>query len=144
MVSRIALAGFAAGVIAAVLVVLGPWSRSAPLRKLHEDFPVLDAALDQLAADCGRRPTAAEGLAALVDRPASADLAAHWRGPYVDRSRLIDYFGRPYVFLPVEGIRGHGAQLIIWSAGPDGQPYTRDDVFEFGHLRPPWKGKPDG
>ena len=37
---------------------------------------------------------------------------------------LVDPWGRPYLFSVVDG-----AELLVWSAGPDGLPDTADDVY---------------
>src|SRR4051794_3779620 len=63
----------------------GPSARS--------DVAALSTMLDAFAADTGRYPTDAEGLAALLSPPRGI---AGWRGPYVQQLRN-DRWGHPYV-----------------------------------------------
>ncbi len=71
----------------------------------------LMAALEQYRRDCGRYPTAEEGLRALVDRPE----ARGWQGPYVKAASLWDTWKRPFVYRP-------GEPPEVVSYGVDGKP----------------------
>ena len=130
-------------IVAAAAVGLAGCGEGPEMKRLHRDFAVLVPAMEDFNRDCGRMPTQAEGLAALATRPASPDVADRWNGPYAGPSHFNDYWERPYVYLPVKGIANRKPELALWSAGKDGVPYTRDDVYEFTHLLPPWEGKPD-
>ena len=59
------------------------------------DIKGLKAGLEAFRIDVGRYPTVDEGLIALVD-PASRPVG--WRGPYIIRQRMIDPWGKPYVY----------------------------------------------
>lgn len=76
----------------------------------------LTQALELYRLDVGRYPAQAEGLAALVRRPANA---ARWAGPYLDREAgLIDPWNVPYQYrLP-----GRQAPFEVFSLGADGTP----------------------
>jgi hypothetical protein len=77
----------------------------------------LATALAQLRADCGRAPSAGEGLAALVRDPGLSG----WRGPYVVALKP-DAWGRDFGYAPSSnGFR-------VFSSGPDGLAGTGDDV----------------
>ncbi len=76
---------------------------------------VLTKAVDNFRLDVGRFPTAEEGLASLVVRPASAD---KWNGPYLKKEVPLDPWGHPYVY-QVPGTKGDYAVI---SYGRDGQP----------------------
>ena len=45
---------------------------------------VHEAALERFRRDVGRYPTTAEGLPAIFECPDTPDVAAKWRGPYLD------------------------------------------------------------
>ncbi len=75
----------------------------------------LEKSLELFKLDVGRFPTTAEGLDALVNRPASAN---GWNGPYLKGSVPNDPWGRPYVFTSPTANGG----VDIVSLGADGQP----------------------
>lgn len=75
----------------------------------------LAAALDLYRLDVGSYPGAADGLAALVRKPAHAK---RWHGPYLNRTdSIIDPWGRPYIYSPSAG----GLPPTILSLGADGK-----------------------
>ena len=75
----------------------------------------LSAALDLFYLDNGRYPAGNEGLAALVQRPASASA---WNGPYIKTGAVpADPWGRPYVYK----VPGDHAAYEIASYGSAGQ-----------------------
>ncbi|RDU98405.1 type II secretion system major pseudopilin GspG [Trinickia dinghuensis] len=76
---------------------------------------VLTKALDNYRLDVGRYPTAQEGLAALVGKPAGVD---KWAGPYLKKDVPLDPWGHPYVY-KVPGTKG---EYAVISYGRDGQP----------------------
>ena len=54
----------------------------------------IEAALDLYRLDVGRYPTAADGLQALIEKPANAE---RWRGPYLKSSDgILDPWGETY------------------------------------------------
>ena len=75
----------------------------------------LSAALDLFYLDNGRYPAGNEGLAALVQRPASASA---WNGPYIKTGAVpADPWGHPYVYK----VPGDHAAYEIASYGSAGQ-----------------------
>jgi general secretion pathway protein G len=74
-----------------------------------------DKALDSFRLDVGRYPTTEEGLASLLQRPASAN---KWNGPYLKKDVPQDPWGNAYVY------RSPGAKgdYEVLSYGKDGQP----------------------
>lgn len=76
----------------------------------------ISAALDLFRLDVGRYPSQAEGLRALVERPAGLP---RWNGPYLKGGQLpADPWERAYIYrLP--GSQGREFDLI--SLGADGQ-----------------------
>ena len=55
----------------------------------------LEKSLELFKLDVGRYPATAEGLDALLNRPASAN---GWNGPYIKGNVPNDPWGKPYVF----------------------------------------------
>ena len=75
----------------------------------------LEKSLELFKLDVGRFPTTAEGLDALVNRPASAE---GWNGPYLKGSVPNDPWGKPYVLTSPTATGG----VDIVSLGADGLP----------------------
>lgn len=75
-----------------------------------------EKSLDTYRLDVGRFPSTDEGLAALLEAPASA--AVKWNGPYLKKVVPLDPWGHPYQY------RAPGAKgdFDIISLGRDGQP----------------------
>lgn len=72
--------------------------------------------------DMGNYPSSAEGLEALVSRPASGE---DWRGPYLE-DLPEDPWKNPYRY-QFPGTRSNKA-YDVWSTGPDGTDGTDDDI----------------
>jgi general secretion pathway protein G len=75
----------------------------------------LSGALDLYYLDLGRYPNSAEGLQALIEKPAAT---GRWNGPYLKANVLpADPWGRAYIY---KSPGQHGAFDIV-SLGPAGQ-----------------------
>ena len=74
----------------------------------------IEKALDQYRLDTRRYPTAEQGLAALVTKPANE---ANWSGPYLKRALPNDPWGRPYVYRTP----GQKGEFDLLSFGRDGK-----------------------
>ena len=74
-----------------------------------------DKALDLFRIDVHRYPSTAEGLQALVARPAEV---ASWAGPYLKKGIPLDPWGNPYVYRNP----GHERDFDVVSYGRDGRP----------------------
>jgi len=74
-----------------------------------------DKALALFKLDVGRYPTNAEGLQALVVKPADAD---GWDGPYMKGGVPIDPWNNPYHY----NNPGPGGSVEIFSLGADNAP----------------------
>jgi len=57
----------------------------------QQKVAVLEAKVLEFQADCGRFPSAQEGLQALLQPP--ADVRDDWRGPYAKEKDIIDPWG---------------------------------------------------
>lgn len=87
----------------------------------------LGKALDQYRLDTGRYPAAQDGLATLVNRPASEP---NWNGPYLKKSLPTDPWGQPYQYRsPGE----HNADFDLWSFGPDRVPGGDKENADIGN-----------
>lgn len=84
------------------------------------------AALNSFEIDCGRFPTTEEGLGALITRPASLGDNVQWRAYLDDKKVPLDPWGNAYLY-QCPGTVNTDA-FDIYSAGPDGQTGTQDDI----------------
>jgi general secretion pathway protein G len=75
----------------------------------------LEKSLDQYRLDTRRYPSAEQGLAALVSRPANEPL---WNGPYLKKAVPNDPWGHPYVYRSP----GQKGEFDLFSYGRDGKP----------------------
>ena len=105
------------------------WPNSSEVRVTvaRTDISNLEMALDEFAADTGRYPSTAEGLAAMICAPAGA--AATWKGPYLAISSPSDPWGRPYVYEFPGKHNPSGYDLS--SDGDDGIAGTSDDICNY-------------
>ena len=86
----------------------------------------VEEGLRRFERDCGRLPTRTEGLLALTERPVIGDAAPRWRGPYCSTDDLRDVWRHRLEWAPDD--RRDGRSGRVWSAGPDGLPFTADDL----------------
>jgi general secretion pathway protein G len=106
-------------IIGLIMGLVGPrvlnYLSDSKLKTARIQIHGFSSALDLYHLDIGRYPTAAEGLGALVQKPASA---TSWNGPYLSGNLVPnDPWGRPYVYkFPGQ----HGAYDIV-SLGPEGR-----------------------
>jgi general secretion pathway protein G len=85
----------------------------------RSQMEMLGAALDAYRLDNGTYPTTSEGLAALWEKPATADLP-NWRGPYLRKAVPLDPWGHAYQFVSPGTVNVNGYDLLTY--GRDGQP----------------------
>ena len=95
---------------------------SSKEKAAHLQVKALSNAVDLYYLDTGRYPAAAEGLQALVQKPAGTTV---WSGPYIkDASVPTDPWGRPYAYrTPGQ----HGPYDIV-SLGASGQEGAPDNI----------------
>ena len=113
------------GVLASLVVpnILGN-KEQADRQKSVSDIIALENALDMYKLDNNVYPSTQQGLDALVKKPSGAPQPRAYRENGYIRRLPSDPWGTDYLMLsPGE----HGA-IDIFSAGPDGQPGTDDDV----------------
>ena len=95
----------------------------AKVRTAHIQIENFKNSLDLFFLDAGRYPTTAEGLGALVVRPANV---AGWGGPYIKGNAVPkDPWNNPYLYRsPGEGGRAYD----IISTGPGGKSGGGDQI----------------
>ena len=86
----------------------------------------IKVALSSFELDLDRFPTTSEGLAALMEKPASLAADSNWR-PYLDEKKVpTDPWGNEYIY------RRPGVEnpetYDLFSPGPDGRTDTDDDI----------------
>ncbi len=88
--------------------------------------------------DCGRFPTTAEGLQALITCPTNISQKL-WKGPYIDPQQIIpvDVWGHAYVYR-YPGIRNTNS-YDLYSVGPDGVSKSGGgDPDDINNWDPKW------
>jgi general secretion pathway protein G len=107
------------GLLAAVVLpnVLGV-ADDARVTKAKHDISSLETALEQYKLDNYYYPTTAQGLEALVSKPAGDPQPKNYRAGGYIKSLSQDPWGNPYQYLS-PGARG---EIDIFSYGADGKP----------------------
>ena len=119
--------GLTASVLAAVTVSrVIHRSSDARVAAAKSDIATLESALKLFRLDCGRYPTAKEGLKALtMDQPG---LEKAWKGPYVSGKVPNDPWGHSYVYKAPR--KTDLDRYIIESYGSDGKPGGTGDAAD--------------
>ncbi len=116
------------GILAAIVVPkLAGRSEDARIAAARADIKSLSGQLATYEVDNGRYPTGDQGLMALILKPGNAPEPKNWKGPYIESRDLPkDPWGHEYLYL-CPGQKNN-ASFDLFSAGPDGQPGTEDDI----------------
>ncbi|MBP7934753.1 MAG: type II secretion system major pseudopilin GspG [Phycisphaerae bacterium] len=93
-----------------------------------QKITVLEQKVVEFQADCGRLPTAQEGLRALVRQP--ADAGQKWKGPYVKEKDILDPWGTELAYLAPGR---HNADFDIFTLGADGQEGGEGENADIGN-----------
>ena len=98
-------------------------SEQARITAAKTDIANIEVALDAFEIDCSRFPSTEEGLRALISVPPGL---VGWSGEYLKKGMPKDPWGNAYVYrFPGQ----HSASSYdLYSAGPDGQEGTADDI----------------
>jgi general secretion pathway protein G len=105
-------------IIGLIMGLVGPrvlsYLSDSKIKAAGLQIHALSGSLDLYSLDNGRYPTTAEGLAALIEKPATAE---QWHGPYLRTNTLpMDPWGRQYVYRAP----GQHGEFDIISLGPNG------------------------
>ena len=96
----------------------------ADQQKAVSDIVALENALDMYKLDNSVYPTTDQGLDALVQKPSSSPEPRNYRDDGYVKRLPQDPWRNEYLLLSP----GENGKLDIFSAGPDGQPGTEDDI----------------
>ncbi|MCX6359119.1 MAG: type II secretion system major pseudopilin GspG [Armatimonadetes bacterium] len=97
-------------------------TEDARIAKATSDISTLDNTMETYKLDTGEYPTADEGLNAFQTNVSNNP---KWGGPYLKNGIPQDPWGNPYIYA---NPGDHGNDYDIYSAGPDKQPGTNDDM----------------
>ncbi len=96
---------------------------SSKIKAARAQISAFELPVELYQQDIGSYPTSQQGLEALRQPPADLADPTKWKGPYLKKDLPLDPWDHPYVYeLLAPG------QYQVYSAGPDGQPGTDDDV----------------
>ncbi|MCG9720280.1 type II secretion system major pseudopilin GspG [Shewanella sp. Isolate7] len=96
----------------------------ADIQKAVSDIVALENALDMYRLDNSVYPTTEQGLEALVEKPTISPEPRNYRADGYVKRLPQDPWRNDYLLLSP----GEQGKIDIFSAGPDGQPGTEDDI----------------
>ena len=116
------------GIIAVILggsiAVVGKLGDGAKLQRVTSDFNTISSAISTYKLNAATVPTTAQGLQALITKPASTPVPKRWT--QLATEIPMDPWQKPY------GYRNPGKKdsttFEIYSVGADGQEGTEDDL----------------
>lgn len=116
------------GILAAMIVprFLGRVS-GAKQAVAQQKIKVLEAKVLEFQTDCGRLPTAQEGLHALLNAPGDVK---NWKGPYVKEKDILDPWDQEFVYIN-PGRRNTDFDLVTY--GADKQEGGEDENGDIGN-----------
>ncbi len=97
-------------------------SQKAQVTAAQTDVSNIEGALHIFEMDCGRFPTAQEGLSVLRKSPGDPK----WAGPYLMHDVPADPWGHPYIYRYPGQINKDSFDL--YSCGPSGQDGAADNI----------------
>ena len=120
------------GILAAIVVPrLVGRSEDAKIAAAKQQLASFRSSLSHFELDMGRFPTTDLGLQALMVNPGTTADPKKWKGPYLESQMTEvpkDPWGNPYIYIFPGAKNQNGYDL--YSAGPDGQPGTEDDILQ--------------
>lgn len=117
--------------VLAILVIMGSLvgvyfakaQKSAMQKSAQTQLSLFEDQLNLYHLDLNSYPSTAQGLAALRVRPADLANPQKWAGPYAEKDIPADPWDAPYQYESASA-----DQYRIWSAGPDRQSGSDDDI----------------
>ena len=118
-------------ILVGLLAIVGPrllgTQKKADIRTTQAQIGSLESALDMYVVDMKVFPSTEDGLGALVAAPDDERRAKNWDGPYLDEDKLpLDPWGKEFQY-EFDAAAGD-SKPRIYSAGPDGEVDTDDDI----------------
>lgn len=93
------------------------------IKTARAQIDAFEKALDQYRLDTGHYPSSAQGLTALMARPANEP---RWAGPYLKKAVPPDPWGNAYIYKQP----GEHGEFDLLSYGKDGQPGGSDEAAD--------------
>ena len=122
-------------IIGLIMGLVGPrlfgQADKAKVQTAETQVKMLRGALQTMRLDISRWPTEQEGLALLTTKPANAEAAQGWAGPYLDEEVPQDPWGHPYQYAPQAS--GNNP-FTLYSYGADGKPGGEGQDADIGHV----------
>jgi general secretion pathway protein G len=103
--------------------MMGGKIEEAKIVRAKGDIEGLKASLVSYQIATNMLPTTEQGLQALITKPEGV---RNWRAPVAEPSQLVDPWNKNYFY--VQPGTHNVKSYDIFSAGPDGQPNTDDDI----------------
>ena len=122
-------------IIGLIMGLVGPrlfgQADKAKVQTANTQVKMLRGALQTMRLDISRWPTEQEGLQLLTTKPANADAARGWAGPYLDEAVPQDPWGQPYQYSP----QASGDNpFSLYSLGADGKPGGEGQDADIGYT----------
>ena len=121
-------------IIGLIMGLVGPrlfgQADKAKVQTAETQVKMLRGALQTMRLDISRWPTEQEGLALLTTKPANAEAAQGWAGPYLDEEVPQDPWGHPYQYAPQAS--GNNP-FTLYSYGADGKPGGEGQDADIGY-----------
>jgi general secretion pathway protein G len=92
---------------------------SAKVQTAQAQIKLLRGAVETMRLDINTYPTAEQGLKLLTEQPADPALRNRWRGPYLESTVPLDFWGTEYQYAPPVS---SGQPFTLYSYGGDGKP----------------------
>lgn len=93
----------------------------------QQKVAAIEAKILEFQMDCGRYPTAQEGVQALLQQPADCQ---KWNGPYVKEKDVLDPWDKPLVYrYPAR----YNADFDLFAMGADGQEGGEGENADVGN-----------
>ena len=122
-------------IIGLIMGLVGPrlfgQADKAKVQTAGTQIKMLKGALQTMRLDISRWPTEQEGLALLTTKPASADAARGWSGPYLDEAVPQDPWGQPYQYSPQPS---GDNPFTLYSYGADGKSDGEGQDADVGYM----------
>ena len=126
-------------IVMAILVLLvslvGPRllgsKKKADINATKTQIGLFQSALERYAIDTNRFPSTEDSLLALVENTSEETKSSSWDGPYLKKTKLPkDPWGNGYLY-EYPSTHSKSDEPDIWSAGPDGEENTEDDIVSW-------------